>query len=140
MNSTDELLRQEEFEEYLRILWANNKSPFLRPCNEVDADRYYQDYDTEFAWIVWQACNAKRQEEMARLRDELKVLEDENVYLVKRLDGQEAPVMEVLKQEMARDKALLQECAEALGKCMNLRLHEEGEIGYKLRKAGYGNE
>jgi hypothetical protein len=62
---TNDELRQ-EFEAWLKIRWAKSTNPFLRRCNEVDADRYYQDYDAEFAWIVYQACNAKRQEEMAR--------------------------------------------------------------------------
>jgi len=43
-------------------------------------------------------------------------------------------LLEIAKQM----DALLEECAFALGKCMNLDLHEEGEIGHKLREAGYG--
>lgn len=43
------------FEDYLRLLWKNRTDPFLRDCNDIKPDRTYQDVDTEFAWVIWQA-------------------------------------------------------------------------------------
>jgi hypothetical protein len=45
---------REEFEVYLRKVWFYKTTPFLRQCNDPESDRYYQDYDTDFAWTVWQ--------------------------------------------------------------------------------------
>lgn len=38
------------FESWYRKLNSNTKHPYLRECNDVNADRRYQQQDTQFAW------------------------------------------------------------------------------------------
>lgn len=54
---------KEEFEVFLRKLWAKKAEPFLRECNDPEPDRDYQDYDADFAWVVWQAAYNRTQPE-----------------------------------------------------------------------------
>lgn len=66
---------QQAFEEWLRLRWFGRHHPFLRPCNDVDAQQTYQDPDVEWAYVAWQA----RGEQL-----KAKLLSDEMVELAGR--------------------------------------------------------
>ena len=51
---------REAFESYLRKKWQKRTDPFLRPCNDINSDRTYQDFDTDSEWETWQATIAWR--------------------------------------------------------------------------------
>jgi hypothetical protein len=76
-----------EFEKWATIYFENefSKSPFLRDCNDVDADRTYQKYKIEDAYQAWNACQAlnytviaAKDAEIARLRGAINITLEEN--------------------------------------------------------------
>jgi hypothetical protein len=101
--------------------------------------------ETDYAWMGYQACNAKRQEE----NEALKKLVTPRAYTqalleeYRRKEGLPTDALKLaeplcqrineLAEEMARDKALLRECASYIrGNFASMEL--------KLEKAGYGND
>lgn len=91
---------RDDFEKHLEKMWPKRTDPYLRDCNDPFPEHTYQDPDTEFAWVIWQAayqqCQAEQSDEIGRLRSAIEKTLEENAGLA---DGDNCTLFD-LKQAL----------------------------------------